>query len=124
MSTSDYAENKIAEHMTGKTTWTKPTNTYVKLHTGDPGEAGTSNAASEDTRKVASWGTASGGAIATNADLEWTSVAGTETYSHVSIWDAATSGNCIASGAMSASKAVTAGDTFTIPSGDLTVTVT
>ena len=52
MSISNYAELKILEHTTGKTAWTIPTNVYVKLHTGDPGEAATSNNATEATRKV------------------------------------------------------------------------
>jgi len=33
------------------TNWTAPTEFWVKLHTGDPGAAGTSNAAGETTRK-------------------------------------------------------------------------
>ena len=49
MSISNYAELKILEHTTGKTAWTMPTNAYVKLHLGDPGEAATSNAAVEAT---------------------------------------------------------------------------
>jgi hypothetical protein len=89
---------------------------YVKLHTGDAGEDGTSNAASETTRKVAAWATASSGAIATSATIEWTNVAATETYSHWSLWDAVTSGNCLWTGALSSSAAVTAGDTFQITS--------
>ena len=114
MSISNYAELKILEHTTGKTAWTIPSNVYVKLHTGDAGEDGTSNAASETTRKVAAWATASSGAIATSATLEWTNVASTETYSHWSLWDALTSGNCLWTGALSSSAAVTAGDTFQI----------
>jgi hypothetical protein len=114
MSISNYAELKILEHTTGKTAWTIPSNVYVKLHTGDAGEDGTSNAASETTRKVAAWATASSGAIATSATLEWTNVAATETYSHWSMWDALTSGNCLWTGALSSSAAVTAGDTFQI----------
>jgi hypothetical protein len=114
MSISNYAELKILEHTTGKTAWTIPSNVYVKLHTGDAGEDGTSNAASETTRKVAAWATASSGAIATSATLEWTNVASTETYSHWSMWDALTSGNCLWTGALSSSAAVTAGDTFQI----------
>jgi hypothetical protein len=116
MSISNYAELKILEHTTGKTAWTIPSNVYVKLHTGDAGEDGTSNAASETTRKVAAWATASSGAIATSATLEWTNVASTETYSHWSMWDALTSGNCLWTGALSSSAAVTAGDTFQITS--------
>ena len=116
MSISNYAELKILEHTTGKTTWTIPSNVYVKLHTGDAGEAGTTNAATETTRKVAAWATASSGAIATSATIEWTNVAATETYSHWSLWDAVTSGNCLWTGALSSSAAVTAGDTFQITS--------
>jgi hypothetical protein len=116
MSISNYAELKILEHTTGKTAWTIPSNVYVKLHTGDAGEAGTTNAATETTRKVAAWATASSGAIATSATIEWTNVAATETYSHWSLWDALTSGNCLWTGALSSSAAVTAGDTFQITS--------
>lgn len=116
MSISNYAELKILEHTTGKTAWTIPTNVYVKLHTGDAGEAGTTNAATETTRKVAAWATAASGSIATSATLEWTNVAATETYTHWSLWDASTSGNCLWTGALSSSAAVTAGDTFQITS--------
>ena len=116
MSISNYAELKILEHTTGKTAWTMPTNVYIKLHTADAGEAGTSSAASETTRKVAAWATASSGSIATSATLEWTNVAATETYTHWSMWDALTAGNCLWTGALSSSAAVTAGDTFQITS--------
>lgn len=116
MSISNYAENKILDHVTGEAAWTMPTTVYVKLHTGDPGEAATSNAATETTRKAASWSAAASGSIATDATLEWTNVSTTETYSHWSLWDASTAGNALWSGALSASAAVTAGDTFQITS--------
>ena len=116
MSISNYAELKILEHTTGKTAWTIPSNVYVKLHTGDAGEAGTTNAATETTRKVAAWSAASSGSIATSATLEWTNVAATETYSHWSLWDDVSAGNCLWTGALSSSAAVTAGDTFQITS--------
>lgn len=116
MSISNYAELKILEHTTGKTAWTMPTTVYVKLHTADAGEAGTTSAATETTRKSAAWATAASGSIATSATLEWTNVAATETYTHWSMWDASTAGNCLWSGALSSSAAVTAGDTFQITS--------
>ena len=116
MSISNYAENKILEHTTGETAWTMPTNVYVKLHTGDPGEAATSNAATETTRKQASFAAASSGSIATDTTLEWTNVATTETITHWSLWDASTAGNALWTGALSSSAAVTAGDTFQITS--------
>jgi hypothetical protein len=116
MSISNYAENKILDHVTGEAAWTMPTTVYVKLHTGDPGEAATSNAATETTRKAASWSAASSGSIATDATIEWTNVSTTETYTHWSLWDASTGGNALWTGALSASAAVTAGDTFQITS--------
>ena len=116
MSISNYAELKILDHTTGRSDCTMPTNVYVKLHLGDPGEAATSNAAVEATRKVAAWSAAASGAIATSATLEWTNVSTTETYSHWSLWDASTAGNALWSGALSSSAAVTAGDTFQITS--------
>jgi len=116
MSISNYAELKILDHTTGTTSWTMPSGVYVKLHTGDPGEAGTSNAATEATRKVITFSAASSGSIASAATIEWTNVSTTETYSHWSLWDASTSGNCLWTGALSSSAAVTAGDTFQITS--------
>jgi len=98
-------------------------NVYIKLHTGDPGEDGTANAATETTRQVVTFAAASGGSMASNADAVWTSVAANETYSHISLWDDSTAGNCLWTGALTVSKAVTTGDTFTIPSGQLTLTV-
>ena len=114
MSISNYAELKLLDHVTGRAAFTSPTNVYLKLHTGDPGEDATNNAATETTRKVTSWSAASSGSIATSALVEWTNVSTTETYTHWSMWDASTAGNALWSGALSASAAVTAGDTFQI----------
>jgi hypothetical protein len=116
MSISNYAELKILDHTTGTAAWTMPTNVYIKLHLGDPGEDATSNAAVEDTRKVSAWDAAASGAIATSATIEWTNVSTTETYTHWSAWDASTAGNALWTGALSAPAAVTAGDTFQITS--------
>ena len=116
MSISNYAELKILDHTTGRSAWTIPTNVYVKLHTADPGEAATSSAATEATRKVAAWAVAASGAIATSATIEWTNVSTTEVYTHWSLWDASTAGNALWTGALSASASVTAGDTFQITS--------
>ena len=114
MSISNYAELKILEHTTGTTAWTMPATVYLKLHTADPGEAATTAAAGETTRKSVSWASAASGSIASSATVEWTNVASTETYTHWSLWDASTAGNALWTGALSSSAAVTAGDTFQI----------
>lgn len=116
MSISNYAELKILDHLTGRAAWTAPSTVYIKLHIGDPGEDGTSNAAAETTRKLTAWNAAATGSIATSATLSWTNVSTTETYSHWSAWDNSTAGNCLWTGALSSNAAVTAGDTFEITS--------
>jgi nitrous oxide reductase accessory protein NosL len=127
MTMSNYLEDAIANALRGGgngVSFTAPAAVYVKLHTGDPGEAGTSNAAGNTTRQAGTFGASSGGVITSNADITWTSVSTTETYSHVSLWDNSTAGNCLGSGALTSSRAVTAGDTFRIASGQLTFTFT
>jgi hypothetical protein len=121
MSISNYAELEILDHLTGTASWSAPAAVYIKLHTGDPGEDCTGNAATEDTRKAVTFSAASSGAITSSATAEWTNVSTTETYSHWSLWDAATGGNALWYGALSSSAAVTAGDTFQITQLQLTL---
>lgn len=97
---------------------------YVKLHTGDPGSAGTANAAAETTRQQATLSAASGRAMTNSAAIEWTNVSTTETYTHVSLWTASSAGTFLGRDDLSSSAAVTAGDTFRIPTGDLDLTIT
>ncbi len=117
MSLSNYLENELLDHIAG-TAYTVPSGLYVKLHTGDAGEDGSSNAATEATRKEVTFGTAASGSMSATGTpvAEWTSVSTTETYTHFSIWDASTSGNCLGAGALSSSAAMTAGDTFQLTS--------
>jgi hypothetical protein len=98
-------------------------NVYVKLHVGDPGANGTSNAATETTRKEVSFAAASTGSIASDAAITWTNIAGSQDATHFTAWDNVSAGNFLFSGAITA-NAYTAGDTFTISSGALTVSLT
>lgn len=99
------------------------TTVYVKLHVGDPGANGTSNAATETTRKLASFAAASAGSLASDADITWTNIAGSQDATHFTAWDNISAGNFLFSGTITA-NAYTAGDTFTISSGSLTVSLT
>jgi len=96
---------------------------WMKLHTGAPGSAGTTNAATETTRKQVTWAASSGGSVANNAQVQWTNVAGSETYSKCSFWTASSAGTFGFSGSVT-SNPVTAGDTFTIAVSGITVSVT
>jgi len=123
LSVSNYLEDKILDLVFNATSYAGQSTVYIKLHIGDPGEACTSNAAGETTRKAVTLGASSAGTVTSDADATWTNVASTETYTHISIWDAVSSGNALWYGALTASKAVTAGDTFTIPSGSLAISI-
>lgn len=96
---------------------------YVKLHVGDPGAAGTASPATETTRKAVSFGAASAGALASDADVTWTNIAGSEDANHFTAWDSLTTGNFLFSGTITANP-YDAGDTYTISSGNLTATLT
>lgn len=96
---------------------------YVKLHVGDPGAAGTANAATETTRKEASFSAASSGTLTSDSALTWTNIAGSQDATHFTAWDNISTGNFLFSGTITA-NAYTAGDTFTIASGSLTVSLT
>jgi hypothetical protein len=119
---SSYLANKVLDAMCNNTSLAV-TSVYIKLHIGDPGSAGTANAAAETTRKLVSFGVAASGAVSNDAQIQWTSVTGSEDYTHYSAWDALSSGNFLWSGTVT-SDAVTAGDMFTIPVGDLDLNIT
>lgn len=97
---------------------TAPTATYVKLHTADPGSAAaTAAAAGSTTRVVATFAAPSGNAIAlTGTQPAWTNGGTSETLTHISVWDAISTGNFLFSAPLTASQAWASGNTFTLTS--------
>lgn len=97
---------------------------YVKLHTGDPGSAGSTAAAAGSTTRVqATMAAASAGSKAmTSMASSWTNGGTSETLSHISLWTASTAGTFNGSAALSASKAWASGDTFSLTT--LTIAIT
>lgn len=100
----------------GGTTMTVVAGTFVKLHTGDPGAAGTSAAAAGDTsRKAVTQSAAATGAIALNGTAPvFTNGGTTETITHISVWDASTAGTFLYSVALTTPQAWVSGNTFTL----------
>jgi hypothetical protein len=89
--------------------------TYIQLHTGDPGAAGTANiAVGSTTRNLATWNAAAAGSMAFNTLSAWTNGGTSETITHISIWDASTSGNFLQSGALSVGQAWVSTNTLTL----------
>lgn len=130
---SDAAESAIIQHIVKEGNWSALSGgPYIQLHDGAPGEAGTANTVADfDGRQLGSFAAESGGAAATDADLEWVnSSGGAITVTHISVHDAAGTGNpptggvCSMVGALDAGVAVDDGETFRIPSGDLTLSAT
>lgn len=101
---------------------TAPTAIWIQLHTGDPGASGTSNIATETTRKdiTSVFSAASGGTVTSDTLVSWTNVAGSEDYTHFSIHSASSNGTFYWSGTITA-NAVTAGDTFNLAVGDIDI---
>jgi hypothetical protein len=125
MSKSNYAETAVVDWLMGGATPTRPTTRYIAFHTGDPGETG---AASEVTatgyvRTVMTFNAASGGAATNASTVNMTMSTAAGTVNYFSIWDAATSGNCLyISNVLGTPRTYGAGDTLTVAAGAITVT--
>ena len=122
MTLSNYAEDKVADAIANNVSLAVAA-LYAKLHIGDPGEDCTANPAVETTRKAVSFAASSGGTALSDALTEWTNVAATETYTHVSLWDNVSAGNPWGSGALAVPQAMTAGNTFDLPSGNIALAI-
>jgi hypothetical protein len=102
---------------------TSPANTYVQLHTGPPGSAGTTDVSSVTTRQAVTWGSASAGSIAASNTPAWTSWAGTngEVDTDISFWTASTSGTFNMSIQLSSSVTMDTGDSLTLTAISVTL---
>ena len=136
MSISDYLEAKILNAVFNATAYSEPGDVWVSLHDADPTDVTATALANEITggsyvRKQVAFDTAAGvgGIVDNDADIVWTGmpecVAGgaNEQLGWVAIFDAATVGNLLWSGALTTPKNINAGDTFTVAAGDLDVTL-
>ena len=119
---STYLANAFLDSVGNATAFSVST-AYVKLHVADPGANGTANAATETTRKSVSFSAASVGLLTSDAAITWTNIAGSQDATYFTAWDSLTTGNFLFSGTITGNP-YTAGDTYTIPSGSLTVSLT
>ena len=125
---SNYSELKILDHIFKNTAYTSPS-AYIGLFTSDPTDAGSGTevtgnnyARVQTDNKMAA---AASGAITSNTNITFAAASGGAfgTITHIGIFDAATSGNLLAHGALSAAKTISDGDTFQINSGALTISI-
>lgn len=111
--------NTVLDALVAAYPWAKP-------HVGDPGAAGTANAATETTRKQVSWGAAAAATVSNNAQVQWTGVAvtgATEDWTHLSFWSAS-SGGSFGFSINVTGNPLASGNTATIASGDIDVSQT
>jgi len=119
MSLSNYAENELLDHLLGTGSFAMPSDVYAALHDGDPGETGANEAEGGSyARQEVAFDAASNGATSNSGAVEFDGLAA-GTYTHLSLWDASTSGNCLFIGQLSAPKTVGAGDSIVFAIGDI-----
>jgi hypothetical protein len=132
MSASNWLEDAWIKYaFTTSSPGTRPTAWYASLHKADPTDAGGSEVStgSDDAnyarQSVTLATTGTNGQVKNSTVVNFPAAAGGSSYTvtHFGVYDAATSGNLLASGALDISKAVTAGTILSFAVNDLTLQV-
>lgn len=137
---NDYLRVKIQDHVLRGTAYSAPATVYVALCTTTPihsdtgtqiqsGSGGTgvevtggNYARVAVTANTSNFGDSVGVITNTNA-ITWSAVTWSGTVTGVAILDAATNGNCLWAGNLTANKTVSSGDTFSFAASALTLTL-
>jgi hypothetical protein len=104
------------------TTFTGIAGTFIKLHIGDPGAAGTGNPSVVTTRQSVTFSAAAAGAMVSSTAPAFT-MTGTETISHISVWSDVSAGTFHWSAALTTPKSVVNTDTLTFTAGGVGVSL-
>lgn len=125
---SDYTENKVLDHVVGKTSFTMPS-AYLALFTVAPTDAGggTEVSGGAYARKLtagADWTVAAAGSSSNATVLTFvTASANWGTIVAAAVMDAASAGNMLIWGDLTVSKVVNSGDTLSFPIGNIVFTL-
>jgi len=126
---SDYWENKILDHIFGKGSYTPPT-IYVGLSTADPTDSGSGltepsgNGYARVQTSASDWNAASNGSLDNTGNITFAQATGNwGTITHFALFDAATTDNMLAYGALSQSKLISESDTARFEAGDLQISL-
>lgn len=124
---SNYLENLIINHTLRATgTLPSPATVYVALFTTDPTDAGsgTEVAGGSYARTAVTFSAPVNGVTSNSGTINFpAATAGWGTVTHIGIMDAAAAGNLLYHGQLTSARVVNNGDTFTIPAGNLSVTL-
>jgi hypothetical protein len=128
---SDYLEDALLEHVLNSVPYTDPTSVYVALFTAAPSDTGGGTEVSGNgyarVTMTAGWtitGTATRAENTAAVTFPQASGGNWGTITHVGIFDAATVGNLLFHGALTASKVVNDTDQIEFPATTLGVTLT
>lgn len=129
---SSYAELKILDLLFKNTSYTAP-NAYIGAFTSDPTDSASGTEASGsgyarvqiDTKMSSATAGTDNSSITNSAIITFNTASGGAwgTITHIAIFDAASSGNLLAHGALAASKTISDGDTLQINASALTITI-
>ena len=125
---SDHAEELLLNWLMTTGTATRPTNWYVALFTLAPSDSGggTEVSGSGYARQSVTFAAASspGGTTSNTGAVSFTASGGSfSTVTHIGIFDAASGGNLLWHGAMTASKTIADGDTLEFSIGNIDLTL-
>ena len=130
MSFSNHAEDLALKWMFTDSSVTRPTAWYVAMHTDDPGETGANNEVDTDDdadylRKSTTFTDPSSGTCTNEGAVTWTvdTLSSGYTVRYVSVWDAATTGNCLAIGQLYSEHAMVADGVMSFAIGDLAISL-
>jgi hypothetical protein len=127
---TNYAENKILDHILKNTAFSQPSTLYLALCTADPGETATGSTITEPSgggyaRKACnSWDAASSRASANTSVVIFDSATATwGTIGWLAICDHLTTGNVLIYGEITPARRVVTGKTERFAAGDIDVSV-
>jgi len=124
-SISDFAENKLLDHLLNGVTYTPPTTVFLGLSTTNPLDdaSGLSEPAGGGyARKTIVFGAAAGRAIAQNALVQFDEVTvDWGLVSHYALFDAVAGGNMLAHGELDQAKNVVTGNNPSVDAGEVVI---
>lgn len=122
---SDYWEEKIFNHIFGKSIYTPPV-IYIGLSTEDPTDDGSAlaepdgNAYTRVQTSASDWNVASDGSLDNASEIAFPMATGNwGTITHFALFDAATGGNMLVTGPLSTPIAIGVGEIVKFAAGNL-----
>lgn len=129
---SSYAERKVLDLLFKNTSFTAP-EAYIGLFTTDPTDSASGTEASGsgyaririDNKMSSATANSDNSQITNSSAITFAAASGGAfgTITHIGIFDASSSGNLLAHGALAASKTIADGDVFQINASGLVITI-